>query len=91
MDREFSLDEEAEKYYADSLSTSLRDRMATAVCHIAAKYFEPLAREKYCNIEEHLRMIKIKDAFEKLKWDRDVFDAEYLIKRLKKIEHMRKW
>lgn len=83
MDREFGSDEEAEKYYVKSLSASIRDRMATAVYHIVTRHFEPLAREKYCDIEEHLRMMKIKDAFEKLKWDRDVFDAEYLIKKTK--------
>lgn len=83
MDREFRSDKEAEKYYVNSLSASIRDRMATAVYHIVARHFEPLHREKYYNIEEHLRMIKIKDAFAKLKWDRDVFDAEYLIKKTK--------
>ena len=55
--------------------------MATAVFHIIKRHFETMNRSDFSNIEEELRMKKIVDAFSKLKWDRDVFEAEYLTKK----------
>lgn len=72
-----------EKYYIKSLSSNLRDRMATAVYHIISRHFETITRNEHFDIEEKIRMEKIKDAFSKLKWNRDVFDAEYLVKKTK--------
>ena len=72
-----------EKYYIKSLSSNLRDRMATAVYHIISRHFEMITRNEHFDIEEKIRMEKIKDAFSKLKWNRDVFDAEYLVKKTK--------
>lgn len=83
MDREFGSDEEVEKYYVKSITSSIRDKMATAVYYNIARHFKPLVREEYNDIEEYLRMKKIEDAFKKLKWNRDVFDDEYLIKKTK--------
>lgn len=79
---------EIEKYYIKSLSSNLRDRMATAVYHIISRHFKTIIRNEYFDIEEKIRMEKIKDAFFKLKWNQDVFDAEYLVKKSKDdLEH----
>lgn len=72
-----------EKKYVKSLSSVIRDKMATAVYHIITRHFKQLKREDYSDIEERLRQEKIADAFSKLKWYRDVFDAEYLVKKTK--------
>jgi DNA gyrase subunit A len=55
--------------------------MATGVYHIIVRHFKTLERNQCKNLEENLRLKKIKDAFKKLKWNRDVFDAEYLVKK----------
>lgn len=81
MDRDFESEEDIEKYYVKSLSSEIRDKMATAVYHIISRHIKPIHREDYYNAEEYLRMLKIEDAFKKLKWDRDVFEAEYLTKK----------
>lgn len=81
MNRQFHSDEALEKYYVKSLSSVLRDKMATAVYHLISRHTKPLKRDEYDNIEEQLRMKKIQEAFDKLKWERDVFDAEYLTKK----------
>lgn len=83
MNGEFSTEEEIEKHYVKSLTSEIRDKMATSVYHIISRHFKPLVRREHGNVEEELRMKKIKYAFEKLKWDRDVFDAEYLTKKTK--------
>ncbi len=83
MNRDFSSLEEAQKYYVKSLSSIIRDKMATAVYYIIKRHFKEINRQDYDDIEELLRMRKIVDAFSKLKWDRDVFDAEYLTKKTK--------
>lgn len=81
MNGEFNSDEEIEKHYVKGLTAIIRDKMATAVYYIITRHFKTLSRGDYGDIEEHLRMKKITKAFEKLKWNRDVFDAEYLIKK----------
>lgn len=79
---------EIEKYYIKSLSSNLRDRMATTVYHMISRHFKTIIRNEYFDIEEKIRMEKIKDAFFKLKWNQDVFDAEYLVKKSKDdLEH----
>lgn len=83
MDGEYSTDEEIEKHYVKGATSIIRDKMATSVYHIISRHFKPLNRGKHNDIEEELRMEKIKYAFKKLKWDRDVFDAEYLTKETK--------
>ena len=57
--------------------------MATAVYYIMQRHSDILRRKDYSDIEEDLKNEKIKDAFKKLKWDHDVFDAEYLVKKTK--------
>lgn len=83
MNKEFSSENEMEEYYVNSLSLVIRDKMATAVDYIVTRHFKPLERGKYGNIEEELRQEKIDDAFKKLKWNRDIFEAEYLTKKTK--------
>ncbi|MEI3529869.1 MAG: 1-acyl-sn-glycerol-3-phosphate acyltransferase [Bacilli bacterium] len=81
MNGEFNSNEEIEKHYVKGLTAVIRDKMATAVYYIIARHFKTLSRGDYRDVEEYLRMKKITKAFEKLKWNRDVFDAEYLIKK----------
>lgn len=81
IDKDFSSDTGLEKYYVNSLSSILRDKMATSVYHMMSRHFEQINRAEYYDLEDHLRTGKILDAFKKLKWDRDVFDSEYLVKK----------
>lgn len=77
------LKKQSEKDYVEELTAYIRDKMATAVYYLISRHFKQLKKDDYKNIEEHLRMKKIKYAFEKLKWNHDVFDAEYLIRKTK--------
>ena len=72
-----------EKYRVKALSAYLRDKMATSVYHLIARYIEPLVRAEWGDIEEAFIEKYVNDAFEKLKWRHDVFDAEYLVKKSK--------
>lgn len=72
---------ESEKRYVKALSLYIRDKMATAVYYMIMRHFKPVTRKQGENIEAKLRLQKIQDAFKKLKWDKDVFDAEYLVKK----------
>lgn len=83
MNKEFENEKEMEKYYVKSLSTSIRDKMATAVYYIVSRHIKQLERKNYINLEEYLRRRNIEDAFSKLKWNHDVFEAEYLVKKTK--------
>lgn len=83
MDGYYNNDDEIEKYYVKSLTACIRDKMATAVYYMINRHFDPIKRCNYDDIEEELRQEKIKDAFQKMKWDHDVFDAEYLTKKTK--------
>lgn len=83
MNKEFENEQEIEKYYVKNLSSSIRDKMATAVYYIISRHIKTLERKEFTNLEENLRRKKIEDAFSKLKWDHDVFDAEYLVKKTK--------
>lgn len=72
-----------EKDYVKSITSYIRDKMATGVYFLSKRHFKPLKRELYDDIEETIRKKKVDDAFEKLKWDKDVFEAEYLTKKTK--------
>lgn len=85
---EINIDEECnqnerEKRYVNELSSCIRDKMATAVYHIITRHFDSIKRLETEDIEEQIRQEKIVDAFQKLKWKHDVFDAEYLVKKTK--------
>lgn len=75
------IDEDTEKNYVKNLSLYIRDKMATAVYHIIARHFKVINRSEYHDIENYFRNENIQDAFQKLKWKHDVFDAEYLVKK----------
>lgn len=72
-----------EKEYVNSLSSCIRDKMATAVYCMISRHFDLIERGKFSNIEQYFRNNCINDAFKKLKWNHDVFDAEYLVKKSK--------
>lgn len=72
---------EEEKYYVKALSSCIRDKMSTAVYYMMLRHFDSIKREDYIDIEECLRQEKVEYAFKKLKWEHDVFDAEYLVKK----------
>ena len=69
------------KYRIKALSSYIRDKMATSVYHLIARHIEPLSRNDYEDIEAKFIENYVNDAFKKLKWRHDVFDAEYLIKK----------
>jgi hypothetical protein len=71
----------SEKEFVNNKSIALRDKMATAVYYMMMRHFPIIKRENYDNIEFYFKDKKVKDAFKKLKWDHDVFDAEYLVKK----------
>lgn len=72
---------ESEKYYVKSLTSYIRDLMATAQYYITLRHFSILVRKNFDDIGAYFRNLYIKDAFSKLKWNHDVFKAEYLVKK----------
>lgn len=81
MNEVSSSESEFEKYYVRNLSLAIRDKMATAVYYLISRHFKVLNRNQFSDMEEFLRNKKIIDAFQKLKWKHDVFEAEYLVKK----------
>lgn len=82
-ENKYDTEVENEKYYVKALSSYIRDKMATAVYYMIYRHFETVQRGNYIDLEEYLRQEKINDAFQKMKWEHDVFDAEYLVKKSK--------
>lgn len=72
-----------EKNKVKCLSSYLRDKMATAVYCLSARHLEMIHRVPNDKIEDKIREEKIEDAFKKLHWNKDVFEAEYLTKKTK--------
>ena len=72
---------ESEKYRIKALSSYLRDKMATSVYHLIVRHIDPLRREEWGDIEQAFINEYRENAFRKLKWRHDVFDAEYLVKK----------
>ena len=70
-----------EKSKIKNVTSIIRDNMATAVFHTLLRHTDVNIRKDYDNIEEHFRTLSIEDALKKLKWDKDVFEAEYLVKK----------
>lgn len=81
MQMYYSEKKEDEKYRIKCMSSYLRDKMATAVYHLIARHIAPVEREEYTDIEQVFIKEYVTDAFEKLKWKHDVFEAEYLTKK----------
>lgn len=74
-------EEKNQKYLVKSFSSYLRDKMATATYYMIARHLDVIKRCEYKDIDSYFREKYIQDAFTNLKWDHDVFDAEYLVKK----------
>lgn len=74
---------ETEKYQIKAMSGYLRDKMATSVYHLIARHIEPIVHAEWRDIEQSFIEKYVEEAFRKLKWRHDVFDAEYLVKKNK--------
>lgn len=72
-----------EKAYVRSITSFIRDKMATGVYYLSKRHFKQLDRNDYGDLEEDIRYNIVDDAFKKLKWDKDIFQAEYLTKKTK--------
>src|SRR5574344_1010244 len=70
-----------EKRYVNQLTACVRDRMATAVYYIMLRHFMMVTRSSNDQYENKVRDEKVIDAFKQLKWNKDIFDAEYLVKK----------
>lgn len=75
--------EENEKYRIKSMSSYVRDQMATAVWHMMERHLEPIRRNDYVDLGQHFADFYVTDTFQKINWKHDVFDAEYLTKKTK--------
>lgn len=75
--------EESEKYRIKSMSSYVRDQMATAVYHMMERHLAPIKKSEYEDLEQHFIQFYVTDTFNKLNWKHDVFDAEYLTKKTK--------
>lgn len=75
--------EESEKYQIKSMSSYVRDQMATAVYHMMERHLAPIKRSEYEDLGQHFIQFYVTDTFNKLNWKHDVFDAEYLTKKTK--------
>ena len=75
--------EESEKYRIKSMSSYVRDKMATAVYHMMERHLALIKRSEYEDLGQHFIQFYVTDTFNKLNWKHDVFDAEYLTKKTK--------
>ena len=73
--------EESEKYRIKSMSSYVRDQMATAVYHMMERHLVPMKRNEYGDIGHYFVDFYVMDTFRKLNWKHDVFEAEYLTKK----------
>ena len=73
--------EENEKYRIKSMSSYVRDQMATAVYHMMERHLNPMKRSEYGDIGQYFVDFYVADTFRKLNWKHDVFEAEYLTKK----------
>lgn len=70
-----------EKYQIKTLSSYLRDKMATALYYLMVRHTDLIKRNQYKDIEKQFISAYVKDSLTKLKWRHDVFDAECLTKK----------
>ncbi len=73
--------EESEKYRIKSMSSYVRDQMATAVYHMMERHLAPMKRSEYGDLGQYFVDFYVTDTFRKLNWKHDVFEAEYLTKK----------
>ena len=84
VERDYSLNEhEREKKYVQTLTSFIRDKMVSAVYPMMERHFDQIKRSEHDDLEEELRQEKVRDSFEKMKWNKDIFDAEFLTKKTK--------
>ncbi len=84
VEKDYSLDEhEREKRYVQTLTSFIRDKMVSAVYPMMERHFDQIKRSEYDDLEEELRQEKVRDSFKKMKWNKDIFDAEFLTKKTK--------
>lgn len=76
-------EDDSEKYRVKSKSCYLRDKMATAVYCLIVRHIDTISRSDYTDINQSFIDSYVNDAFSKLVWRHDVFDAEYLTKKSK--------
>ena len=57
--------------------------MVSAVYPMMERHFDQIKRSEYDDLEEELRQEKVRDSFKKMKWNKDIFDAEFLTKKTK--------
>ena len=82
VERDYGLDEhEREKKYVQTLTSFIRDKMVSAVYPMMERHFDQIKRSEHDDLEEELRQEKVRDSFEKMKWNKDIFDAEFLTKK----------
>ena len=73
--------EESEKYRIKSMSSYVRDHMATAVYHMMERHLVPMKRNEYGDMGHYFVDFYVMDTYRKLNWKHDVFEAEYLTKK----------
>lgn len=84
VEKDYSLDEnEREKKYVNTLTSLIRDKMTSAVYPMMERHFDQIIRSEHVDLEEELRQEKVEDSFKKLKWNKDIFDGEFLTKKTK--------
>ena len=84
VEKDYSLDEhEREKKYVQTLTSFIRDKMVSGVYPMMERHFDQIKRSEHDDLEEELRQEKVRDSFEKMKWNKDIFDAEFLTKKTK--------
>ena len=66
-----------------SISSFIRNKIATAIYCMMQRHTKIINRVPSDNIEDTIRNQMIEDAFNKLHWNKDVFEAEYLTKKTK--------
>ncbi len=81
MNRDFATEVDRNKYRIQQMSLYLRDQMATAIYYMMLRHTDQIHRGDYDDIGEYFINQYLQDAFSKLKWNKDVFDAEYLVKK----------
>ncbi len=80
-EQKYCLGQKSEQEIIRHLTCHLRNKMATAVYHLLIRHTEVMKRNQYGDIADYFVDGYVNDAFSKLKWTRDVFDAEYLTKK----------
>lgn len=60
--------EDEEKYYVKSISSYIRNRMATSVYYMMMRHFKPIIRSDYDDISKYFRNKFVENAFKKLHW-----------------------